>query len=233
MTLSTSPVLQKSVAESPTTPLHRPLDSLRSAVSLGDVANLLKYKSSNLAFVIYKMPFDRKYKRFELLKANGKTREIYAPCDALKLAQTRLSLLLQLCLEDIRKRQQYLHTSSHGFEIGRSIITNAQVHRRKKIIFNLDLENYFSSINFGRVRGSFIKNRDFALNESVATVIAQIACVDNILPQGSPCSPVIANLISYSMDLRLSKFAHHAIADTRDMQMILRFHRTRCHSQLK
>ena len=57
-------------------------------------------------------------------------------------------------------------------------------------MLNLDLEEFFPSFNFGRVRGFFIKNRDFALHEKVATVIAQIACHDNALPQGSPCSPV-------------------------------------------
>src|SRR6185436_17865655 len=62
-------------------------------------------------------------------------------------------------------------------------------------------------INFGRVRGFLIKNRDFALHEKVATVIAQLACHDNALPQGSPCSPVISNLIAHAMDIHLARLA--------------------------
>jgi hypothetical protein len=73
---------------------------------------------------------------------------------------------------------------------------------------NLDLADFFPTINFGRVRGFLIKNRDFALHEKVATVIAQIACHDHTLPQGSPCSPVISNLIAHVLDMRLVKLAN-------------------------
>ena len=65
----------------------------------------------------------------------------------------------------------------------------------------------FSVVNFGRVRGFFLKNRDFALQDRVATVIAQIACHENSLPQGSPCSPVISNLVASVLDIRLVKLA--------------------------
>jgi hypothetical protein len=43
--------------------------------------------------------------------------------------------------------------------------------------------------------------------QDVATVIAQIACHDNALPQGSPCSPVISNLVAHLLDRRLVKLA--------------------------
>ncbi len=55
-----------------------------------------------------------------------------------------------------------------------------------------------------------IKNRDFELQENVATVLAQIACQDNSLPQGSPCSPVISNLVAHLLDMRLVKLARSA-----------------------
>lgn len=96
---------------------------------------------------------------------------------------------------------------SHGFVRHRSIITNAMMHLGKKNVLNIDLESFFDSFNFGRVRGFFIKNKNFELNENIATVIAQIACFDNKLPQGSPCSPVIANLITHSLDIRLAAIA--------------------------
>jgi len=41
----------------------------------------------------------------------------------------------------------------HGFVLHRSILTNAKQHVRKRYVFNVDLENFFPSINFGRVRG--------------------------------------------------------------------------------
>lgn len=96
---------------------------------------------------------------------------------------------------------------SHGFVRHRSIITNAMMHLGKKNVLNIDLENFFDSFNFGRVRGFFIKNKNFQLDPNIATVIAQIACYDNKLPQGSPCSPVITNLITHSLDIRLAALA--------------------------
>lgn len=96
---------------------------------------------------------------------------------------------------------------AHGFERSRSIMTNASLHKRRRYVLNLDLEDFFPTINFGRVRGFFIKDRNFALREKVATVIAQIACHDNELPQGSPCSPVISNLVGHLLDTRLARFA--------------------------
>ncbi|MBV7596909.1 retron Ec67 family RNA-directed DNA polymerase/endonuclease [Aeromonas sp. sia0103] len=96
---------------------------------------------------------------------------------------------------------------SHGFVRERSIITNAMMHIGKKNVLNIDLENFFDSFNFGRVRGFFIKNNNFKLNDHIATVIAQIACYENKLPQGSPCSPVISNLITHSLDIKLAFLA--------------------------
>ncbi len=96
---------------------------------------------------------------------------------------------------------------SHGFTRDRSIITNAMMHLSKKNVLNIDLEDFFGSFNFGRVRGFFIKNNNFKIDPHIATVIAQIACYDNRLPQGSPSSPVITNLISHSLDIRLASLA--------------------------
>jgi retron-type reverse transcriptase len=81
------------------------------------------------------------------------------------------------------------------------------MHLNQKNVLNLDLKDFFDSFNFGRVRGFFIKNKNFELDDSIATVIAQIACHNNGLPQGSPCSPVITNLITHSLDIRLAKLA--------------------------
>jgi hypothetical protein len=43
-----------------------------------------------------------------------------------------------------------------GFTIGQSIISNASTHVKRKYVFNIDIENFFGAINFGRVRGLFM-----------------------------------------------------------------------------
>lgn len=182
------------------------LTDLKRTKSLNDVAHLLGYKPKSLSYVIYKMPV--KYNTFTIPKKSGGVRAISAPCPELKLLQRRLSDGLQSCWEEINTDKKITKPISHGFRKGASIFTNAAVHRGRRFVFNVDIKDFFDSINFGRVYGFFVKNKDFALTESVAKILAAIACHDGKLPQGSPCSPVISNLIGQILDIRLAQLAH-------------------------
>ncbi len=186
------------------------LDALKGATSLGDVARLLNFKPKALSYILYIQPEAEKYATFQIPKRSGGQRTINAPIDALKLVQRRLSDLLQDCVDEINIKGNRRDRIAHGFKRGRSIITNATEHRHRRYVFNLDLEDFFPSINLGRVRGFLIKNRDFGLHKDVATVLAQIACHDNSIPQGSPCSPIISNLVAHILDIRLVSLASAA-----------------------
>jgi RNA-directed DNA polymerase len=181
------------------------LQALRAASSLSDVANLLGFSSSALAYVVYKNP--NKYTSFTIPKRGGGQRLIKAPTPELKLLQQNLSTLIQNSVKEINEKRSFADELSHGFKPGRSIITNAFRHRKRRYVFNIDLEDFFGTINFGRVRGFFIKDANLMLAPKVATLLAQIACDDNSLPQGSPCSPAISSLVGHILDIRLSRFA--------------------------
>jgi len=186
------------------------LKALKSATTLQDVATLLGFKLSAFTFILYKKADASKYTTFEIPKRYGGTRKICAPLDELKLLQRRLSVLLQNCVDEINTNNELKDNIAHGFKRKRSILTNAKQHRNRRYVFNIDLHDFFGSINFGRVRGFFIKDKSFALNPKVATVLAQISCFDNALPQGSPCSPVISNLIGHVLDMHLVRLASRA-----------------------
>ena len=183
------------------------LSKLQSTDTLSDVAYLLQFKPAALSYILFKLPSATKYRTFDIPKRNGGTRTITAPDDRLKLVQQRVSILLQNCLDEINKEKSRKDRIAHGFKRRRSIITNARQHRNRRYVFNIDLTDFFPSINFGRVRGYFIRDSNFRLHEKVATVIAQIACHENALPQGSPCSPVISNLIAHVLDMHLVHLA--------------------------
>jgi RNA-directed DNA polymerase len=192
------------------------LEGLKGAQTLLDLAPLLGFTPAGLSWVLYKVPLQNHYHKFEIPKKKGGSRQICAPIGALKMLQKNLSELLYDCREEIQKaeleqakieRRAPRRPLSHGFREGQSIFEHARLHQRSRFVLNLDLNDFFPSFNFGRVRGFFMKDRAFELHERVATVVAQIACFENSLPQGSPSSPVIADMLAHILDVRLVRLA--------------------------
>ena len=185
------------------------IDKLKATSGLNGVAQIIGFQPKSLAYVLYQIPPASRYTQFTIPKASGGEREIMAPIERLKLVQRRLAKFLQNCLTEIEKEQNVNRycTLSHGFKPELSIATNAKNHVNRLWVLNIDLMDFFPSINFGRVRGFFIKNKHFSLHEKTATVLAQIVCHENALPQGAPTSPVISNLIAGILDIHLNQLA--------------------------
>lgn len=184
------------------------LQLLKSIQSRSDLALVLGYSPAMLSYMLYKKPKSTLYATFDIPKRTGGYRTIQAPCSELKALQRKVAALLQECLEEIRaSRPNKLPVIAHGFVKGQSTLTNASGHRQRRFVFNTDLENFFSTIHIGRVRGFFISNNDFKLHPQVATTLAQIVCFDDALPQGAPSSPIVSNLIGHLLDVRLAKLA--------------------------
>jgi len=186
------------------------LARLTAAKSRLDVASILDIDIKSLTYLLYKKPNEKKYSSFEIKKKNGGTRIIHAPDAPLKSLQKKLAAVLQACLVEIEEKTGKRNAASHGFRPGKGILSNASVHRNRRYVLNLDLKDFFPTITFPRIRGFFIKDRNFNLHEDVATILAQIACFESKLPQGSPCSPIISNMIAGILDFHLSRlaFAH-------------------------
>lgn len=192
-------------------PTERPsltaLERLRVATSLEHLAGVLGYSAASLAYILYKGPTGGRYSSFNIPKRSGGVRQIHAPDERLRALQQRLAATLEECNAEITNKRGFPDAFVHGFERGRSIMTNAWQHKKRRFVLNIDLEDFFPSINFGRVRGFFMKNRNFELHPKVATAIAQIACFQNSLPQGAPSSPIISNLVAHVLDVRLGRLA--------------------------
>ncbi|WP_412770674.1 reverse transcriptase domain-containing protein, partial [Ralstonia solanacearum] len=141
------------------------------------------------------------YRSFELAKRSGGIRVIREPRKRLKLLQLK-------ALEDLEQRAGRPKPCAHGFVKDRSIVTNARKHLERKphFLLNLDLEKFFPSINFFRVRG-VLKKPPFGFSHEVATVLAQMCVLDNELPQGAPTSPFLSNEICRGLDRDLMALA--------------------------
>lgn len=163
-----------------------------------DVADLLEIKNSQLAYHLYKRTSGQKYVTFEIPKRSGGKREIKAPVSLIKVIQKNLNKVFQ---------EVYKHRKPvHGFIYRRSIISNAYKHVNKRWVLNIDLKDFFPTINFQRIRGMFI-SRPYLVGESAATVLAQTCCCDGTLPQGAPTSPIISNMICSKLDNELNRMA--------------------------
>lgn len=183
--------------------LQNQFHSLRTVF---DVAEMLEIDYRKLEQYIYKIPPQSRYTTFILPKRSSGVRIISVPFKGLKFVQWRLVQVLNEVYAP--------HSTVHGYVGNRSILTNADVHARKRYVLNIDISDFFPSINFGRVRGLFIHR--FGLDDRVATVLAQICCHNNELPQGAPTSPVVSNLICSRMDEELARLAtRHSCAYSR------------------
>lgn len=165
--------------------------------SLDGFCQLLKVDQDKLLNFLYKRKGSH-YLSFSILKKNKTHRSIKAPKRVMKKIQHALLPHLE--------KYYSPKPSSHGFVKGRNVKTNAQIHSRKRYVFNIDLKDFFESIHFGRVRNLFMAH-PFSAPHNVATVMAQICCSDGKLAQGAPTSPLISNMICRKLDSQLQALA--------------------------
>ena len=184
--------------------------------SAGELAGAMGISLGELRFLAFhrKVAETNHYRRFRIPKKTGGERLISAPMPRLKAAQR---WILEHVLEPVP-----IHDAAHGFVKERNIVTNARVHCRKDVVINLDLKDFFPSITYRRVKGLF---RALGYAEEVATVLALLCTEPEVteieldgvtrfvqrgerhLPQGSPASPAITNLLCRRLDRRLSGLA--------------------------
>lgn len=173
-------------------------DIFRNLKTPRDIANLLEIKYAVLVFNVFKLPPAKKYTMFTVPKKSGGVREIRAPISHIKIIQRKLNFVLQLVFRP--------KSCVHGFILDKSIVSNAKPHVNKRYVLNVDLRDFFPSINFARIRGMF-KAHPYYFEPSVATVLARICCDEFEFPQGAPTSPIISNMICARMDSQLKQLA--------------------------
>ena len=151
------------------------------------------------------------YRTFTIPKKSGGVRTISAPVKMLKSMLTYTNRILQAFYE--------APECVTGFVPSRSVVDNAERHVGRRYVFNADLKDFFPSIPQARVWGA-LKCRPFNFNDTVASAIAGLCCIEdtytaedggvgvrNCLPQGSPCSPVLTNIVCHNLDWKLGGLA--------------------------
>ncbi len=177
-----------------------------------DLANKMGINLRALRFLTYTQKLSPKihYVHFKMAKKTGGFRAISAPKPQLKRLQY---WILENILNKVAVSQE-----AHGFVSNKSIVTNAMPHIGKAVVINCDLENFFPTLGYPRVKGLF---RSLGYSAEVATVLAILTTEaetkevlldgeklylytgKRYLPQGSPASPMITNLICRKLDKRM------------------------------
>jgi len=130
------------------------------------------------------------------------TRWIEAPKDRLRGVQRKI---LREILEAVP-----VHDAAHGFCKGRGPRSHAALHVGKHQVMRLDLRRFFPSIPRKRVRTIFgLVGYPARVSRVLAALCTTISPVPGLyrqphLPQGAPSSPRLANLVCFSLDVRLT-----------------------------
>ena len=155
------------------------------------------------------------YKEFEIPKRSGGTRRITAPTGRLKD--------IQKCISVILAPYYQVPECVHGFTEGKSVASNASMHTAKNYVLNIDLKDFFPTITYTRVVKSL---KGLGFNDEVSDIIARLCTIPmwdeqsqmlrNSLPQGSPASPLLSNIVCSTLDRWLTDLARrHRVTYTR------------------
>jgi retron-type reverse transcriptase len=154
------------------------------------------------------------YIHFTVPKKSGGMRTLSAPHRKLAAAQRWIhtNILNKISAEP----------AAQGFYKGTSTLSNAKPHCGKSVVVNLDLENFFPTIAFPRVRSVFHR---VGYSPCVATIFGLlctecprrqvtydgksywVATGPRGLPQGACTSPALSNQVARRLDKRLGGLA--------------------------
>jgi RNA-directed DNA polymerase len=197
------------------------IDSLASAglpilSTPAELAEALGLSIPNLRWLAYHTEVAQRihYIQFSIPKRSGGTRILSTPHRMLATAQRWVfdNILMRLSAE----------SAAHGFLPARSIVTNARPHSGRLVVINLDLETFFPTIGFARVRRVFQR---LGYSPAVSTILA-LVCTEcprrevtyrgtryfvatgpRGLPQGACTSPGLSNQVARRLDRRLTGLA--------------------------
>lgn len=146
----------------------------------------------------------KRFRTFHIRKKSGGQREIKAPCRQLDVILTCVNILLNAVYKP--------SDAAMGFTAGKSVLNNARIHVGHNYVFNIDLKDFFPSIPQARV-WKRLQLPPFSFPVEVANIVAGLCCSYdetvnlNVLPQGSPASPLLTNAICDNLDRRMKGVA--------------------------
>jgi Retron-type reverse transcriptase len=136
------------------------------------------------------------YTEYNIAKKSGGQRIIQSPALILKYIQRWI-------LDNILNN---LHVSKYanGFCKNKSIVTNAIVHTNKDCVINIDIKDFFPSIDQESIFRIFYY---YGYSKDISYVLSKLCTFEGYLPQGSPASPALSNIVCLKLDKRISSLS--------------------------
>lgn len=150
------------------------------------------------------------YDHFKIPKKSGGYRDINAPQPLLKTTQTRIKDAL------LNEFKILPHNASYAYVKGRSIKNALEVHQKNdsKYFLKIDLKDFFPSHTpeyiFRTLSKIYPMNKMCEEYPDTIKDIINVCCLNGGLPQGSPVSPTLTNILMVPIDFhiqnRLNKY---------------------------
>jgi RNA-directed DNA polymerase len=156
------------------------------------LAHLLETTSNQLSRLV--SDTGKQYVRFHIPKHDGRLRKIDSPKPQLKKIQRKI---LDMILHRVP-----LNSHAEGYVRHKSILTNAHRHVGKEIVIRMDISEFFPSITYPRVVGTF---ETLGYPHNVADMLGKLTSHEGRLPIGAPTSPAISNIVCRRMDKRFAR----------------------------
>jgi hypothetical protein len=168
-----------------------------------DLSYRLKVRRSRLVELISAIdsnyiPFITQHKPLPFAKISrpAKERKIDNPSEDLKYIQRRICRLLESVV---------FPSNICGGIPKRSLFDNLNHHLGCKLLVTLDIKKFFPSITDEQVYR--IWRTFLGCSDSVSTMLTSLTTYKGYLPQGAPSSPLLANLLIWSIDGPLRRTA--------------------------
>ena len=182
------------------------------------IAKFYPFTMKQLNFYCNPNHIHHRYRLFQIQKKSGGARQIAAP-------RNKCFMMLLRSVNEILKAIYVPNVHAMGFVEGRSVVNNAEVHKGENYVFNIDLKDFFPSIEQARV-WKRLQAKPYCISPEIAGIIAGICSmrinkekVDDdakhendkkfkyVLPQGAPTSPILTNMICERLDYYLGGLA--------------------------